>query len=110
MGLFFEEQSNLFDYFPRSGDPVWLVSIGDVEESIKSFWKDTVSRYEFLKHDLDRPILPPAELFLDVDQFFTASKPKARLALDKEADKESKEAPQFLAVPDFHKKYRFLWS
>ena len=94
--LFFEESSTVFDYFPRSGDPVWLVSIGDVEESIKSFWKDTVSRYEFLKHDLDRPILPPAELFLDVDQFFTAAKPNARLVLDK----ETKEAPQFLAVPD----------
>ncbi|MBU3636308.1 transcription-repair coupling factor [Polynucleobacter sp. es-MAR-4] len=98
--LFFEESSTVFDYFPRSGDPVWLVSIGDVEESIKGFWKDTLSRYEFLKHDLDRPILPPAELFLDVDQFFTAAKPNARLALDKEVDKESKAVPQFLAVPD----------
>ena len=98
--LFFDECSTVFDYFPRSGDPVWLVNIGDVEESIKGFWKDTLSRYEFLKHDLDRPILPPAELFLDVDQFFTAAKPNARLALEKEADKESKESPQFLAVPD----------
>ncbi|OZA00694.1 MAG: transcription-repair coupling factor, partial [Polynucleobacter sp. 24-46-87] len=76
--LFFDECSTVFDYFPRSGDPVWLVNIGDVEESIKGFWKDTLSRYEFLKHDLDRPILPPAELFLDVDQFFTAAKPNAR--------------------------------
>ena len=98
--LFFDETSTVFDYFPRSGDPVWLVSIGDVEESIKSFWKDTISRYEFLKHDLDRPILAPAELFLDVDQFFTAAKPNARLALNKEADKEVEETPQFLAVPD----------
>lgn len=95
--LFFEETSSVFDYFPRTGDPVWLVSIGDMDESIKSFWKDTLSRYEFLKHDLDRPILPPSELFLDVDQFFTAAKPFARLVLDKVADKE---APQFLAVPD----------
>ena len=106
--LFFEESSSVFDYFPRSGDPAWVVSIGDVEESIKSFWKDTLSRYEFLKHDLDRPILKPSELFLDVDQFFTAAKPFARLALDKEADKETKkeanqelkDTPQFLAVPD----------
>ena len=106
--LFFEESSSVFDYFPRSGDPVWVISIGNVEESIKSFWKDTLSRYEFLKHDLDRPILKPSELFLDVDQFFTAAKPFARLALDKEADKETKkeanqelkDTPQFLAVPD----------
>ena len=94
--LFFEEKSNLFDYFPRSGDPVWLVSIGDAEETIKGFWKDTLSRYEFLKHDLDRPILPPKELFLDVDEFFTTAKPYARLTLEK----ESTDKRQFLAVPD----------
>ncbi|QWD82523.1 transcription-repair coupling factor [Polynucleobacter sp. MWH-S4W17] len=94
--LFFEEKSNLFDYFPRSGDPVWLVSIGDVEETIKGFWKDTLSRYEFLKHDLDRPILPPKELFLDVDEFFSTSKSYARLTLEKDGAEKS----QFLAVPD----------
>ena len=94
--LFFEEKSNLFDYFPRSGDPVWLVSIGDAEETIKGFWKDTLSRYDFLKHDLDRPILPPKELFLDVDEFFTTSKPYARLTLEKDSTEKS----QFLAVPD----------
>jgi transcription-repair coupling factor (superfamily II helicase) len=94
--LFFEERSNLFDYFPRSGDPVWLVSIGDAEETIKGFWKDTLSRYEFLKHDLDRPILQPKELFLDVDEFFTTAKPYARLTLEK----ESTDKRQFLAVPD----------
>ena len=94
--LFFEDSSSVFDYFPRSGDPVWIVSIGDVEQSIKGFWKDTLSRYEFLKHDLDRPILPPSELFLDVDQFFSAAKPNARLVLNK----DTQEAPQFLAVPD----------
>ncbi|MBU3563012.1 transcription-repair coupling factor [Polynucleobacter sp. Tro8-14-1] len=94
--LFFKEKSNLFDYFPRSGDPVWLVSIGDVEETIKGFWKDTLSRYEFLKHDLDRPILPPKELFLDVDEFFSTSKSYARLTLEKDGAEKS----QFLAVPD----------
>ena len=94
--LFFEEKSNLFDYFPRSGDPVWLVSIGDVEETIKGFWKDTLSRYEFLKHDLDRPILAPKELFLDVDEFFSTSKPYARLAFENEAVDKS----EFFAVPD----------
>jgi len=94
--LFFEEQSTLFDYFPRSGDPVWLVSIGNVEESIRGFWKDTLSRYEFLRHDLDRPILQPKELFLDVDDFFTIAKPYARLSLEN----ESSGATPFLAVPD----------
>ena len=94
--LFFDESSNLFDYFPRSGDPVWLLSIGDVEESIQGFWKDTLQRYEFLKHDLDRPILPPKELFLDADEFFIQLKPNALLVLNRETN----ESPQFLPVPD----------
>ena len=94
--MFFAEQSSVFDYFPRSGDPVWIVSTGDIEDSIRSFWKDTLSRYEFLKHDLDRPILPPQELFLNVDEFFTSIKPHARLALEKEAT----DSQQFLPVPD----------
>jgi len=96
--LFFEESSNLFDYFPRSGEPVWLVSIGDVDDAIRSFWKDTLARYEFLKHDLDRPILAPPELFLDVDGFFTNAKPHARLVLEPTATEAS--AAQFLPVPD----------
>jgi len=96
LSMFFEEQSSVFDYFPRSGDPVWIISTGDIEETIRSFWKDTLSRYEFLKHDLDRPILPPKELFLDVDEFFSIAKPHARLILEKEAS----ETAQFLQVPD----------
>ncbi len=98
--LFFEASSNVFDYFPRSGDPVWIVSIGDIEESIKSFWKDTQQRYEFLKHDLDRPILPPKDLFLDVDEFFIATKPYARLLLERELGRATSEESLFLAVPD----------
>ena len=97
--LFFEEQSSVFDYFPRSGDPVWLVSLGNIEEAIRGFWKDTTSRYEFLKHDLDRPILPPADLFLDVDEFFTTLKPHARLVLD-QSDSSEQEVAQFAPVPD----------
>ena len=82
--LFFDESATLFDYFPRSGDPVWLVTVGDAEESIRSFWKDTEQRYAFLKHDLDRPILPPKALFLDVDQFFSLAKTNARLVLNRD--------------------------
>ncbi|QWD61649.1 transcription-repair coupling factor [Polynucleobacter sp. MWH-UH25E] len=97
--LFFDDQSSLFDYFPRSGDPVWLVNVGDVEQSIRNFWRDTQSRYEFLKHDLDRPILPPNQLFLDVDEYFSNAKPYARLALENEPD-NNQDASTFKAVPD----------
>lgn len=101
--LFFDESATLFDYFPRSGDPVWLVTVGDTEETVRSFWKDTEQRYAFLKHDLDRPILPPKELFLDVDQFFSLAKPHARLVLNRAgivSNTEASAPPRFLPVPD----------
>ena len=101
--LFFDKSSTLFDYFPRSGDPVWLVTVGDAEETIRSFWKDTEQRYAFLKHDLERPILPPKALFLDVDQFFSLAKTNARLVLNRDgivSNVEANEPPQFLSVPD----------
>jgi transcription-repair coupling factor (superfamily II helicase) len=101
--LFFDESATLFDYFPRSGDPVWLVTVGDAEETIRSFWKDTEQRYAFLKHDLDRPILAPKSLFLDVDQFFSLAKTNARLVLNRDgivSNVEANEPPQFLLVPD----------
>ena len=101
--LFFDESATLFDYFPRSGDPVWLVTVGDAEEAIRSFWKDTEQRYAFLKHDFDRPILAPKSLFLDVDQFFSLAKTNARLVLNRDgivSNVEANEPPQFLSVPD----------
>ncbi|AWW46127.1 transcription-repair coupling factor [Polynucleobacter paneuropaeus] len=94
--IFFDQTATIFDYFPRSGDPVWLVTIGDIESSIRGFWKDTQQRYDFLKHDLDRPVLPPKELFLDVDQFFANAKDNARLVLERDPN----DGQVFLPVPD----------
>ncbi len=104
--LFFDRPSTFFDYFPRSGDPVWLVSVGDTEDAIRGFWKDTVQRFDFLKHDLERPILPPKDLFLDVEEFFSLLKGKARLVLQREVhsggtmSEGENQNIQFLPVPD----------
>ena len=65
--LFFDETATIFDYFIRSenaaSDSVCLVYVGDIESSITQFWKDTEQRYSFLKHDTERPVLKPSDLF-----------------------------------------------
>jgi transcription-repair coupling factor (superfamily II helicase) len=76
--LFFEETATVFDYLPKDR---CLVAHGAVDEAIRSFWKDTGSRYEMLRHDPARPILPPAELFLSEEQFFALAKPWPRAVL-----------------------------
>jgi len=76
--LFFEETATLFDYLPK--DSV-LCLHNDVPEALRSFWRDTQSRYDMLSGEKSRPLLPPADLFLSEEAFFIAAKPYARLIL-----------------------------
>src|SRR5690625_6112300 len=59
--LFFTQTATLFDYLPT--DSI-IVTHGAVDDSIQDFFNDTLSRYEFLKHDPERPILARAPPFL----------------------------------------------
>jgi transcription-repair coupling factor (superfamily II helicase) len=76
--LFYESTAVITDYLPQS---TLILEHGDLQAAIESFWKDTRSRFELLRGDRDRPLLPPAELFLLPDQFFGAIKPFARIEL-----------------------------
>ena len=86
--LFFEETSTLFDYLPENAG---LALVGDIDSAIQRFWLDTESRYKFLKSDRDRPLLPPNELFLDAEQFFTGAKSHGRWIIAKEQTGEASE-------------------
>ena len=91
--LFFDETGTLFDYLPAD---TRLVLHHDVDGAAQQFWRDTESRYRLLSGDKDRPILPPARLFLNVEQFFTHTHAFTRLAIPEvaEADSPTKEAPK----------------
>ena len=74
--LFFEETATLFDYLPAGSV---LVTHGDAAGAIAGFWADTQSRYNLLQGDKARPLLPPTDLFLSDEAFFTLAKPLPRL-------------------------------
>jgi transcription-repair coupling factor (superfamily II helicase) len=74
--LFFDETATVFDYLPR--DAVF-VTHGDAPAAIAAFWNDTRSRYNMLQGDKARPLLPPEQLFLTDEAFFTAAKCYGRL-------------------------------
>ncbi|QOJ20579.1 MAG: transcription-repair coupling factor [Gammaproteobacteria bacterium] len=76
--LFFEQTATLFDYLP---DDTLLCLHHDVRPVIDEFWRDTQSRYQLMRGDSDRPLLPPTELFLSGDSFFAQIKPYARIEL-----------------------------
>ena len=93
--LFFEETATLFDYLPAD-TPVLLHR--DVSATIAEFWRDTRSRYDLLKGDRSKPVLPPEQLFLSEESFFVALKNRPRLTLASGAAGEAARALPELAV------------
>ena len=76
--LFFDEAATFFDYL---GGQAALVLHGKVDEALERFWADTRERHRFLQHDPERPILPPAELFMPAEEFFGRTQAHATLSL-----------------------------
>ncbi|NDH56014.1 MAG: DEAD/DEAH box helicase, partial [Burkholderiaceae bacterium] len=103
--LFFDETTTIFDYFVRSNESdhhhaIGVGYVGDIETSITQFWKDTEQRYDFLKHDLERPVLKPHDLFLSLEQFYTIAKPYPRFVLQSQTALDSSTEPVFTPLPD----------
>jgi len=90
--LFFDQTATLFDYLPESAI---TVSLGDPAATIRNFSQDTYSRWQFLKGDRERPVLPPESLFLNDEELFAGLKRFPRLSLSGEQP-----APDFTTVPN----------
>ena len=84
--LFFEQTAILTDYLPAAA---LLCLHGDVNSAALEFWRDTESRYDVLKGDGTRPVLPPQDLYLRPDAFFGAIKAFPRIELMGEAAHET---------------------
>ena len=60
-----QTQSTLMAYLPKNGI---VITDKHLDENLTSFWKDVVRRYEDRRHNIDHPILPPEEIFLQPNQ------------------------------------------
>lgn len=74
--LFFEQRATLFDYLNSDQTVVGL--LGDNNAALERFFNETQQRYNFLKADAQRPVLPVSDLYLDNEHFFLALKPFLR--------------------------------
>ncbi|WXL27367.1 transcription-repair coupling factor [Ectopseudomonas mendocina] len=79
--LFFEETATLFDYLP--GD-TQVFSLPGIEKASEQFWIDARSRYEDRKVDPERPLLPPADIFLPVEDCFARLKNWPRVVISQD--------------------------
>jgi transcription-repair coupling factor (superfamily II helicase) len=63
--LFFETTATLFDYLADNA----LFVLGEgAHDAPAQFWAQTAERYDQRAHDIERPVLPPAELYLSPEQ------------------------------------------
>jgi len=85
--LFFESTATLFDYLP-GGCTVGLH--GDLSSAIQDFWREAQSRYKMQGGDPDRPLLPPAQLFVAAEEFYLRLKEHPRIDLQ-EKDQDPNE-------------------
>ncbi len=76
--LFFDETSTLFEHL---GEHTALVLHGDVDETLRRFWNETRERHRFLQHDPERPLLPPEDIYLKTEDFFTLANAHALLVM-----------------------------
>ena len=76
--LFFERTSHLFEYLPPSSI---LVDMNEASASVDSVWAGIGLRHEQLRHDRQRPILDPGELYLSPAEFRTEYQAWPRIEL-----------------------------
>ena len=63
--LFFDRTGTLFDYLPES---TLVIELPGARDEAGAFWEDTAARYEQRRHDTERPVLAPREIFLSPDE------------------------------------------
>ena len=66
--LFFEQTSSLFDFLP---DELLIIRMEQSQEQAVAFLNQVEERYEQRRYDPERPLLPPRELYLAVDEMLS---------------------------------------
>ncbi|MCU7940598.1 MAG: transcription-repair coupling factor [gamma proteobacterium symbiont of Bathyaustriella thionipta] len=74
--LFYEQTTTLFDFLPEQ---TIILNFTDLETVTDQFINDTEQRYEQYQHNITRPILEPAQLFLRTDEIFAELKKYPRI-------------------------------
>jgi transcription-repair coupling factor (superfamily II helicase) len=75
--LFFEGLDTLFEYCPDAR----VVQFGDIAGAAGRFASEILTRFEQLRHQVDRPLLPPSELYLDPESLAQALARRSGIAL-----------------------------
>jgi transcription-repair coupling factor (superfamily II helicase) len=88
--LFFDGVSTLFDYLPAKAV---VVDAAGLEAAAARLWQDIEERYEQRRHDIERPLLPPADLFVPPAEILERASGFARVSAHDAGDASGATAP-----------------
>ena len=74
--LFFETTASLFDYLPAE---TVVAADSDLTLSLERAWRTIEERYDDRRHDLERPLLTPREVFIEPAKLLAWSERAARV-------------------------------
>ena len=97
--LFFKELGTLFSHLPQN---VLVFRHPELESSINRYWHDISERYEQRRHNIARPLIPPYQLILRENEFFTLLKsyPQIKYSSELLSDKASHYSFNFKSLPN----------
>ncbi len=94
--LFFAQTATLFDYL--AGQALLVLGEG-VPEAAEAFWLQAGDRWEQRRHDIERPVLEPGELYLSPDGLREQLNRHKRIEVLGPADERHGEAPDLGYAP-----------
>jgi transcription-repair coupling factor (superfamily II helicase) len=99
--LFFTELATIFDYLPAN---TLIIGNGSIQTGAEQFWREINSRYEERRYDQQRPLLAPADVFIPVNDFFSATKLYPRIDLSSQQQEHAQiETRHFPSLEVDHK-------
>ncbi|GAA4355180.1 transcription-repair coupling factor [Kangiella marina] len=98
--LFFNEVDTLFDYLP---DNSLICSLGKHEDATKDYWAEITERYEQRRHDVERPIVDPKQLYLVEEELNSLLKETIRIRLEPSAPDQQQLTQPVPMMPIEHK-------
>ena len=88
--LFFDKTATLFDYLPNK---THLFTHDGLYDAAKNLWQDINRRFEEYGVDPQRPLLPPKEIFIAVDELFGLLKQHPVIKIGAKASSAPNEEP-----------------
>lgn len=94
--LFFDQCGSVFDYLPEHAS---IVTVGDHYHAARQFWSEVTARHEEYGIDPRRPLLPPAAVFIPVEELYAGLGSYAVLELRTDANAPTHVDTGFLVPP-----------